>query len=96
MIEVTTSLGCQECMIYRDDIVRLINSVAGWKAQSVVEMAIRADLTGLIIGIKDSKASPPGAHVIAEAPKAAELPFKISTVEFLSLDNFILIVGNKP
>jgi len=95
-IEVTTSLGCQECMIYRDEIVKAINSVAGWNARSVVEMAIRADVTGLVIGVKDSNTFPPGAHVIAEALKAAELPFIISTIHFLSPDHFIFIVGNKP
>jgi hypothetical protein len=47
VIEVRTSLGCHECMMYRDDFVRAMNSVAGWTAQSAVDTAIRAGCHGV-------------------------------------------------
>jgi DNA-binding transcriptional MerR regulator len=96
VIEVTTNTACQECMIYRDDIVRTINSVPGWRARSIIEVNIRADVTGLVIGVRDPNAAPPGADVFGKALKAAELPFTIGAVSYVSPDNFILIIGNKP
>jgi hypothetical protein len=96
VIEVATSLGCHECMLYRDEIVKAINSIPGWKAQSIVETTIRADVVGFIIAVKDSKAILPRAHVIVDALKAAELPFTIGTAHYLSPDKVMLIVGSKP
>jgi hypothetical protein len=96
VIEVTTTLGCHECMMYRDELVRTMNSVAGWQAHSVVEMVIRADVTGIIIGIKDSNSPPTGVDVLREVLKAAELPFTVGTAPYLPPNKFILIIGNKP
>jgi hypothetical protein len=58
-IDVVTGIACQECMIYQDEITSAINSVPRWTARGVFEIRIRADLTGLIIGVQDPKASLP-------------------------------------
>ncbi len=68
VIELTTGLGCHECMIYRDEIVKTINAVPGWRARSIIETAIRPDLIGLVVGVKDSKAPPATPHVLRLHP----------------------------
>jgi hypothetical protein len=96
VISVTTGPGCQECMLYRNEIVQAITSIPGWQASGDIDMAIKPDLTGIFIGVKDSKTPPLKANIIAHALKAAKLPFKLGIMNRLSPDDSILIIGNKP
>jgi hypothetical protein len=95
-ISVVAGPSCQECMLYRDQIVKAIKSVPGWNASGDIEVSIRPDLTGIVIGVKDQKTPPPQVDIIADVLKTANLPFRMGTTPHLSPDKFILIIGNKP
>jgi hypothetical protein len=83
-------------MLYRNEIVKTIMSVPGWSASGDIHMDIRPDLSGIVIGVKDSKTLPPKVDTITGALTAAKLPFRIGVMKSLAPDKFILIIGNKP
>ena len=95
-ISVVASPSCQECQLYRDQIVKAIMSVPGWSASGNVELNIKPDLNGIIIGVKDPQMPPSQVSVIRDAFNAAKLPFMIGATPYLSPDKFVVIIGNKP
>jgi hypothetical protein len=96
VIDVRAFPSCNECMLYMNDIVSAINSLPEWTAKGGPNSLLRPDFVGLGIGIKDPQSLAPAVHILGEALRAAELQFSIETLDFVSPDSFMLIIGNKP
>jgi hypothetical protein len=103
-IEVRTFPGCHECLVYVNDLVNAINSIPGWSAEGGANYHVKVDFSGIGIGVKDSKLLPRVAQITADALKAAELQFTIETLdavftletlESISPDTFMLVIGSK-
>ena len=83
-------------MTYVYDFVSAINSIPGWTADGYSNVLINVDFSGIGIGIKDPRSPPAVVHILADALTVAALPFTIETLDFLSPNKLMLVVGNKP
>jgi|SRR6267142_543255 len=95
-IRVAAFPSCHECMTYAFDIAHAINSVQNWTARAHANFLISVDFSGIGIGMQDPGSPPAVIHVLADALKAAGLPYTIETLDFLSPDMCMVVVGNKP
>jgi hypothetical protein len=95
-ISVSAFPSCHRCLAYAHEIANAITSIPGWGARARGNHLLRVDFVGLGLGVQDPQSLPPGARVLADALKAAELQFTIETLDFLAPDGFMLIMGNKP
>jgi hypothetical protein len=83
-------------MTYVHDLAAAIQSVPGWAADGHSNVLLSVDFSGIGLGMNDPQLPPPVVHILADALKAAEIPFTIETLAFLAPGECLLVVGNKP